>query len=111
MVERSDNKRKKNWFIFIVFFFSIIVSVLSIVTLFYIFKFRYSFSSLEFYIFLIIDALLIIYSLVIIGWSVYKIFRETEQICFPYPTLTPFIFGYSESQVNPSQKMFGVVNK
>lgn len=106
MYQRFDNKRNKNWFIFVIFFFSIIVFFVSLIDMFFIFKQRTQLQSWVFWSLIIANAIIFIYSIVGISWSMYKIFKESEQICFPYPTLTPFILGYPQSKQSPSEKLF-----
>lgn len=105
MYGRTDNKRIKNWYVFVIFFFSILVLFISVVNIFFAFRLR-GISSAAFWSMLIINLLLFTYSIVAVIWSSYKIFKESEQMCFPYPTLTPFVFSYPQSKQSPSEKLF-----
>jgi len=101
-----NNNRNKNWFAFVVFFFSVLVFFAVIANMFFIFKYKTTTSGGLFYSLLAFNVIILIYSIVAIVWSIYKIFKETEQMCFPYPSLTPFIFSYPQSKQSPSEKLF-----
>lgn len=94
------DKKKRNYFIFIIFFFAIVAFLSSILFFFYLFKSRNCLSSGSFYSLLILDMILLIFSLVMSIWSMIKIFKDTEQICFSYPSPSDILLSRTKFNSN-----------